>query len=288
MKTGDNEDDNSKEITIEVPGYNSRDVEFLQELKDAHNHDSVENIGAAIERTFTNRVTQEFMGQDITPKTRADITDFCTYLLSIAKFYGYNLPVSGLIASVHGDTFSIRTQPSKGISTLVESTFTYFDEQGNYKLTARGFMRRDWVTAPDDPVSRRLQIARDNNDVLPGATADGIDDKRLHIHVEIEGHLQALWDFSKVEVSLVWGAGYAISSDDEGKVQFFDDKGKFYLSADGQVRQDWARLPNHPTADALRLWLTIEVQYPECLEGHPSISFVLLGMIGNKFLSFQN
>jgi hypothetical protein len=174
----------ANQITVEIPNYNSRDVEFLHELEKAHDNDSLKGIGEGIEEAFNNRVEYEFLGKDINAKTRAEITNFCVYLLSIAKFYGYALPISGLTASVHNDVFSIRTFPSTRMSALVEATFTYFDEQGNYKLTASGFMRRDWATAPNDPVNRRLQIKRDNNDTLPGL--NGSADSKYHIHIEIE------------------------------------------------------------------------------------------------------
>lgn len=181
------------QVTIEIPGYNERDVEFLQEIRQAHNHDKLSDIGADIERAFRSRVEYEFLDQEVTSKTRAVITEFCSYLLSIAKFYGYNLSIGGLTTVAHGDMFSVRTLPSNKISTLVESVFTYFDNEGNYKLTANGFMRRDWVTAPDDPVNRRAQILRDNNDTMPGLGGNNsIDHAKCYIHIEITGQFPLL------------------------------------------------------------------------------------------------
>lgn len=183
----------ARQLTIEVPSCNSRDVDFLHELEEAHDHNSLKEIGFSVEKAFKDRVEEEFLGQDITAKTRAHITDFCVYLMSIAKFYGYNLLVGGFVATVHEEMFSVRTVPSAGISALIESTFTYFDNEGNYKLTASGFMRRDWVTAPDDPVSRRSQILRDNNNTMPGFVGvNSTDEKKYYINIEIMGQFPLL------------------------------------------------------------------------------------------------
>ena len=177
-------------ITLEIPRANALDVEFLGRLREAHNLDSLKEVGAAIEQAFNNRVAYEFVNEEITPNTRARITDFCVYLIDIAKFYGYDLPVGKLIASTHGDMYAVRTNPTHRLSALTEATFTYFDNEGNYKSTGSGFMRRDWVTASNDPFNRREQIRRDNNDKIPGL--DDIDDTALHIHVEIEGQFPLL------------------------------------------------------------------------------------------------
>jgi hypothetical protein len=182
----------ARHITVEIPSENSADVDFLHELEEAHDHDNLKDVGAGVEKAFKDRVEKEFSGQDITPKTRASITDFCIYLMSIAKFYGYDLLLGGFITTVHEDMFSVRTQPTKGITALIESTFTYFDDEGNYKLTANGFMRRDWATAPDDPVSRRNQILRDNNDIFPGLQYSNANTNKLHIHIEITGQFPLL------------------------------------------------------------------------------------------------
>lgn len=178
-------------ITLEIPKANALDVEFLGKLREAHNHNSLKEVGAAIEQAFNDRVSYEFVNEEITPNIRARITDFCVYLIDIAKFYGFALPVGKLIASTHGDMYAVRTNPSHRLSALIEATFTYFNTEGCYKITANGFMRIDWITAPNDPVSRREQIRRDNNDRLPGLDYDD-DSEKYYIHVEIAGQFPLL------------------------------------------------------------------------------------------------
>jgi len=181
-----------KPVTVEIPSHNIRDVEFLDQIRQAHDHDNLADIGTAVKKAFKRRVEEEFLGQDITPKTRASITEFCEYLLSIARFSGYSLMSEGIVTSTHNDMFSIKTRPVHGINALLDATFTYFDTPGNYKMTASGFMRWDWSIAPDDPNNRRIQIIRDNNGTMPGYASENELCERFFIHVEVSGQFPLL------------------------------------------------------------------------------------------------
>jgi hypothetical protein len=174
-----------KDIVIRVPYYNAKDVKFLEEIKQAHNHNKLTAVSADVEKAFKKRVEDEFLGQVINSKVRASITEFCEYLLSICKFFGYSLLTSGIVTSIHKDQLSIKTRSTTGNDALLKATFTYFDSLGTYKLTANGFMRWDLMIAPDDPHNRRLQILRDNNGTLPGYSDTEELCKTDHIHVDI-------------------------------------------------------------------------------------------------------
>jgi hypothetical protein len=182
-----------RSLDVKVPHTSEKDVVFLDELKEAHDHDKLASIHSAVERAFKNRIESEFVGQEITPKTRANITDFCWYLLSIAKFSGYNLYTNGFVTAIQEDVFKITNPPTTGNNNaLINAVFTYFNDEGDYQLTADGFMRWDWAIAPDDPTNRRAQIMRDNNGAMPGFRSNEETCKDYHIYVEMSGQFPFL------------------------------------------------------------------------------------------------
>ena len=181
-----------KQYTVTIPSYNSRDVEFLDEIRSAHDNDKLSDVGSDIEKAFKRRIEDEFLGKPITQKTRASITEFCWYLLSISKLFGYSLLTGGFVATIHKEVFSIRNRPTTGNDALSDATFTYFDSQGIYRLTANGYMRWDWQIAPDDPSARRTQIIRDNNGTLPGYASEKELCEDCHIYIEIVGQFPLL------------------------------------------------------------------------------------------------
>jgi hypothetical protein len=181
-----------KQLAITMPYHNPRDATFVDELREAHNYDKLADISSAVERAFKNRIEIEFVGQEITPKTRASLTDFCWYLLSIAKFFGYNLFTNGFVTAIQKDAFKIKSPPIGDSRTLINATFVYFNDRGDYQLTADGFMKWDWAVAPDDPVSRRAQIMRDNNGTMPGFRSEEELCENYHIYVEMSEQLPFL------------------------------------------------------------------------------------------------
>ncbi len=180
----------AKKCFIEIPHCNHRDVEFLNEIRNAHNHDKLSIISTNVESALRRRIEDEFLGQAITPKIRADITEFCLYLLSISKLFGYPILIGGLITTIHKEIISIKTRCRN--PSLLEATFTYFDCHGNYEMTANGFIRSDLSISPDDPISRRSQIMRDNNNTFPGFSSKEELCEKHHIHIEVPGQLPVL------------------------------------------------------------------------------------------------
>jgi hypothetical protein len=180
-----------KNLSITIPICRRRDVKFLHDIEKAHDYNSLARISGEIERAFKTRIEDKFLEEDITPKTRADITGFFQYLLDISKFYGYSIENNKLITTIHDEMLTIRTSPAGKITSFLDAVFTYFDKEGHYRLAASGLMRCDWASAPDNPASRRDQIKRDNNDMIPGLDyGDNADN--FHIHVEIKGQFPLL------------------------------------------------------------------------------------------------
>lgn len=174
----------ANKYSIEIPYYNYRDVEFLEDIKKAH--DQLETISTNVKSVLKRRVEDEFLGQEIDSKTRANITEFCSYLLSISKFYGFPILTSGFVTALHKDVLSIKAYSNK-VSSLLEATFTYFNHNGDYQMTANGLISSDLSTTPD-----RSQIMKANNDVLPGFSSDNELCEEYYIHIEVPGQIPVL------------------------------------------------------------------------------------------------